>query len=143
MIIELLGLVGIGTYLYSRYGRKKYSFKYQKPYTKPINYRRRYKEIDRVLFGKYICSPYNTEYFEFNCTTSKIPSSNEIRQAIYAASRCNPPSNLRASCSICDCEDGSFQHRWMVCCASVDDIILKDKLVYAIYGEYLKARILT
>ena len=146
MIIELLGLAGIGAYLYNKYGQKNRSFtsNYQKTYTKDArSYKHQYKEIDRTLFGKYICSPYDTEYFEFNCTTSKIPASNEIRRAIFTASKCNPSAYLRASCSVCDCGDGTYQHRWMVCCASNNDMVFKDELIYAIYGEYLKERILT
>ena len=145
MIIELLGLAGIGAYLYSKYGRKNHRF-IRDYHTKGRNTmvrRKERKEIDRVLFGKYIVNPYNTEYFEFNCTVDKVPASNEIRRAIYAASRCNPPAQLRASCSVCDCGDGSYQHRWMVCCATIDDMVFKDELIYAIYGEYLKGSILT
>lgn len=144
MILELLGLAGVGVYLYNKYGNKdEFKRKYQSNSREIIRAKRRYKEIDRVLFGKFITSPYDTEYFEFNCTTSRIPAANEIRQAVYVSSRCNPPAYLRASCSICDCEDGTYQHRWMVCCSSSNDMVCKDELIYAIYGEYLKERILT
>lgn len=138
MILELLGLVGVSSYLYSKYVKKHNTFR-----TKCINTYKQYKEINRVLFGKYIVSPYDTEYFEFNCTTDKIPAANKLRQAILFSARQNPPSQLRASCSICDCEDGTYQHRWMVCCAKASDMVFKNELIYAIYGEYLKERILT
>lgn len=144
MLLELLGLAGIGAYLYSKYGENdNKSYKKYVNTSREFRNKRHYKELDRVLFGKYISHPYDTEYFEFNCTTDKIPSSNEIRRAIYTSSRLNPPAYLRASCSICDCEDGTYQHRWMVCCADSNDMVFKDELIYAIYGEYLKERILT
>ena len=117
MILELLGLAGVGVYLYNKYGNKD-------------EFKRKYQSNSRDII-------------EFNCTTSRIPAANEIRQAVYVSSRCNPPAYLRASCSICDCEDGTYQHRWMVCCNSSSDMVYKDELIYAIYGEYLKERILT
>ena len=145
MIIELLGLAGVGAYLYNKYGRKSRKFirDYRTKFNRPELVRKGQKEVDRVLFGRYINDPYDTEYFEFNCTVDKIPASNDIRRAIYTVSRFNPPAHLRASCSICDCGDGSYQHRWMVCCATNEDMVFKGELIYAIYGEYLKGSILT
>ena len=140
MLLELLGLAGIGMYLYDKYVEDN---KEHNNRTRVNRDYKRYNEINRVLFGRYITSPYDTEYFEFNCITDKIPASNSIRQAIMVSARQNPPVQLRASCSICECGDGTFQHRWMVCCGNSRDIVFKRELVYAIYGEYLKGRVMT
>lgn len=144
MFAELLGLAGIGAYLYSKYVDKDaFKQKYQKTTREIARAKRKYREIDRVLFGKYISDPYDTEYFEFKCYSDIIPASNDLRKAIFMSSRCRPPVHLRASCSICDCEDGTYLHRWMICCGNINDVRYKDELIYAIYGEYQKARILT
>ena len=142
MIMELLGLVGIGAYLYGKYGDKDtFNKKYQRTTREIMRTKRRYKEIDRVLFGKYITNPYDTEYFEFNCITDRIPAANEIRKAIFMSSKCKSV-HLRASCSICDCENGTYLHRWMICCGDSDDVLYEQELIFAIYGEYQKERIL-
>ena len=146
MILELLGLIGIGSYLYGKYGSDIENFNdkyFKKPNKTIVRTRRKYPELDRVLFGKYISHPYDTECFEFNCIRDKVPASNDIRRAIFVSSKSTPRVMLRASCSICDCGDGTYQHRWMVCCANPEDIEYKDELVYAIHCEYLKERILT
>ena len=144
MIAELLGLAGIGAYLYYKYGdNDTLDEEYHKSSRDFYRTKKKYTEIDRVIFGKYISRPYDTEYFEFKCNSDVIPASNDLRQAIFMSSRHNPPIRLRASCSICDCKNGTYLHRWMVCCGSINDIRYKDELIYSIYGEYRKARILT
>ena len=58
MILELLGLAGVGVYLYNKYGNKdEFKRKYQSNSRDIIRAKRRYKEIDRVLFGKFISPP--------------------------------------------------------------------------------------
>ena len=80
MLFELLALIGTGAYAYSKMGTNGKN-KVKRGFSKIVGGKgnmRHLEEVDRIQFGTYIPSPYDTQYFEVRWNDAIIPCANDI-----------------------------------------------------------------
>ena len=137
MLLELLALLGAGAYAYDKLG-KPGKHKIQRSFNKFVGGStvRHLDEVDRVQFGTYIPSPYDTQYFEARWDDTVVPCANDLTKAIHLMkTKLNPPARVRASCSICK-EGNAYVHRWMFCCDSPDAVDPMYSLIESVQTTY-------